>query len=443
LQYAADQLALLSCFNRSIVPNRSIKGRGLNFTLGESEERLRKLIKPVLEEANTLSERGDHLPFSIGRPCQILIDELVRNQRNLVGAERTNEDLKDFAAMEALQENIVRLGSSLIQDREVRNLAILYINWAWRVFSLVEKERDLAQSTLAFRRATGLDSLPLYECFYHFWPEVAEIHDDHHPLFIAAELNAPNLASRAMRNAQNIHCKTSSGKTSLIIAAQFGSLNVLQILVDANSPLNESDDNNLTALHYAAMYGYTKCVSRLAQARDIQYTKDISGKTALHLAVLHLRQRTAKLLLDYGAQIDAQINDGSTALHLLASAATAGVPSCTDEVAKGSEMMKLLLTNGSDINSVDKLGRTALHKAVGRGYNHTVQVLLQHKANLSIQDCNGVTALHLAVFFMHFDVAKLLLEHGAPVDIPDEHGQTALRVVAADEYKDLASDGTR
>jgi FOG: Ankyrin repeat len=74
------------------------------------------------------------------------------------------------------------------------------------------------------------------------------------------------------------------------------------------------------------------------------------------------------LLLENGADADAQDVNGRTPMHV---AAQCG---CTS-------YLELLITHGTDINIKDKLGVTALHQAERNGYTQCVELLLRHAAD--------------------------------------------------------------
>ena len=77
------------------------------------------------------------------------------------------------------------------------------------------------------------------------------------------------------------------------------------------------------------------------------------------------------LLLENGADADAQDVNGRTPMHV---AAQCG---CTS-------YLELLITHGADINIRDNLGSTALHQAEQNGNTQCVELLLRHTADSTI-----------------------------------------------------------
>jgi len=92
-----------------------------------------------------------------------------------------------------------------------------------------------------------------------------------------------------------------------------------------------------------------------------------------------------------------------------------------------AEVAKLLLTNGSKVNSNNKNPTDTPHYfAVTNGDIEIVEMLLDRGANVNAQSKDGTTVLHLAVETVHEKTVKLLLEYGVNVDAEDKDGKTLL-----------------
>ena len=81
--------------------------------------------------------------------------------------------------------------------------------------------------------------------------------------------------------------------------------------------------------------------------------------------------------------------------------------------SKSEEMTKLLLSYGADINASDDCGYTALIRSA---YNNTLpvaKVLLAHGADVNVKSCRGDTALMLARQYNNEKMEKVLIEAGA------------------------------
>lgn len=78
-------------------------------------------------------------------------------------------------------------------------------------------------------------------------------------------------------------------------------------------------------------------------------------------------------------------------------------------------LLRTLLANGAEADSVDRLGNTPLHSAVISASTATVTRLLAHGVNLGRRNADGWTALDLAAIAGNCHIAGVLLEHGANI----------------------------
>ena len=89
--------------------------------------------------------------------------------------------------------------------------------------------------------------------------------------------------------------------------------------------------------------------------------------------------------------------------------------------------IKLLLTGNQIVDAQDNEGKTALMLAALHGHYRVAKLLIEeYKADVNIQDNNGYTALMLAAYNGREHIVKLLLENGAEVNVQNEDGNTAL-----------------
>jgi ankyrin repeat protein len=126
---------------------------------------------------------------------------------------------------------------------------------------------------------------------------------------------------------------------------------------------------------------------------------DKDGKTALMTATAKGHTEMAKLLLEKGTNVDVAKNDGKTALMVAS--------------ANGhTEVVKLLLEKGAKVNATDKEGFTALMLASFAGHIEMVKLLMGNGADVNVINRDR-TALELASSKGHTEVVKLLREKSA------------------------------
>ena len=127
--------------------------------------------------------------------------------------------------------------------------------------------------------------------------------------------------------------------------------------------------------------------------------KGHGGWTPIMYAALYGDAEAVRLLLDKGANPNAQNDGGGTALMY-----------AIEDVEKS----RLLLDRGADPNARSGEGRTALMIAVGQaGSNAVVKLLLEKGASASARLADGRGALLLAVAARDASLLQLLLDHGA------------------------------
>jgi ankyrin repeat protein len=186
-----------------------------------------------------------------------------------------------------------------------------------------------------------------------------------------------------------------------------------------------------------------------------------AGWTALHHAARRRDGKALTLLLKAGAPVNAQANNGMTALcvavgegypsnvaDLLAARADAtlvcrdGRTALHEATARAGEprpsIVTVLLKAGARIDAVDATGQTALMLAAGRAQGlANVEVLLSGSAKLDLAARNGRTALHEAVALDHRPTAEALLRAGAAPSPKDGDGDTPLHLAARQDAVEI------
>jgi len=209
---------------------------------------------------------------------------------------------------------------------------------------------------------------------------------------------------------------------------------------------------NCNLLLVAVGKGYLKIVEVL-----LKYGIDVNmlyksgygiGYMPLHVATENKQEEVAKLLISYGADVNAQDETGKppifyailnadlkiTRLLLTNKANIKDNPELLNIAVKKEcrEIVEVLLEHGADVNASDEYGRTALHfTAVDEdggffGFHHKfpdinvkgeiAKLLLSRGANVNAQTQNGTTTLHAATQKGYVKVIEALLEHNADVN---------------------------
>eukprot|EP00117_Sycon_ciliatum_P037701 scpid3967/ scgid3954/ Leucine-rich repeat serine/threonine-protein kinase 1; Leucine-rich repeats, ras-like domain, kinase protein 1; PARK8-related kinase len=105
--------------------------------------------------------------------------------------------------------------------------------------------------------------------------------------------------------------------------------------------------------------------------------------------------------------------EGCENLHLLHQAARLDV----------KELLLDTLSHGENANSLDGLGRTALHDAAFQGHVECLKILIEHGGDPKHVSPDGLTVLHRAALGGHMECVKYLLAIGC---IPSDRGSSTL-----------------
>ena len=101
-----------------------------------------------------------------------------------------------------------------------------------------------------------------------------------------------------------------------------------------------------------------------------------------------------------------------------------------------------LLKRGTDVDSRDGHGQTALMLAAHGGHLQVVEALIAHRASLNTTAKYGLSALMLAVVAGHVDIARLLADAGTDLSLrgsgaPGFAGKTAYDLAIEREIREL------
>ncbi|MGC8602967.1 MAG: ankyrin repeat domain-containing protein [Desulfomonilaceae bacterium] len=219
------------------------------------------------------------------------------------------------------------------------------------------------------------------------------------PLMAAAKNGNLDSAQLLITNGANVNLSDTKGSTALIQAAESGHLEISRLLLSKGANVNAADHNGDTALIQASKSGHLE-IARLLLSKGANVNAANSNwRTPLLEAAYHSNLAIMRLLIENGANVNAaDMDDGATPLIVVMRHRSAGY----------IEMAELLIDKGADIDAQARDGYTALHNAAAKGNNVEVKFLLNHGADPLIQGINGRTAYLVALSRGHMDTAKLL-----------------------------------
>uniref|UniRef100_W5L4P0 Ankyrin repeat domain 52 n=1 Tax=Astyanax mexicanus TaxID=7994 RepID=W5L4P0_ASTMX len=222
----------------------------------------------------------------------------------------------------------------------------------------------------------------------------------------AAVVGSEDCVSALLEHEASGLCRDVRGKSPLHLAASCGHGEVLRLLLQAaaqSDPLDSLLDYSGYTLatsphHWEDGWRHKDCLEVILEHKPLSIQEGNSF-TPLHCALMNGHDAAAELMVETMGSEIINLRDakGRTPLHAAAHS----------EKVSG---LQLALVWGSEVNSVDYSGRSALMVAAETGQTTAVEILLhQAKADLSLLDMNNNTALHLACSRGHEMCALLIL----------------------------------
>lgn len=279
------------------------------------------------------------------------------------------------------------------------------------------------------------------------------------PLMIAVRENRLSIVEKLLELGASLSDRTKDGRTALHVAAAHSKEEIVRLLLTKKADPNATGGpKDQLPLHYASLRvtGAVSVVQTLMKAsnKDVKCTPDKDGCIPLFLAVevgnvgickellssnadsqlrakskkygdtvLHACCRKkelelSKLLVEYGAMVDEQNDEGQTPLHIVAWEG--------DEI-----LLKFLYQCKANPNIVDKFDRSPLHIAAERGYTNVVEFLTEKfRANVLARTKDGSTLMHIAAQCGHPDTALAFLKKGVLLHMPNKSGALCLHAAA-------------
>ncbi|XP_037541917.1 kinase D-interacting substrate of 220 kDa B isoform X2 [Nematolebias whitei] len=221
--------------------------------------------------------------------------------------------------------------------------------------------------------------------------------------------------------------RSDNGQTPLMLAAEQGSLEIVQELLRRGANVNLDDVDCWSALISAAKEGHVEVVKELLENSAYIEHRDMGGWTALMWASYKGRVEITRMLLEEGGNPN---TTGQYSVYPIIWAAGRG----------HSEIVKLLLHHGAKVNCSDKYGTTPLIWAARKGHYDCVMHLLEKGADVDQEGANSMTALIVAVKGGYTKVVKELLKRNPNVNMTDKDGNTALMIAAKEGHTEIVQD---
>ncbi len=244
------------------------------------------------------------------------------------------------------------------------------------------------------------------------------------------------------------------GNTPLMLAAGEGDADMVEALLAARARLEDADRKGRTAWAFAAEKAHRPIMDRLKKAGAVERYRAVDPaetfrngacegdvplmkrmmkrgitlrsngdlfRAAMAQAASRGRLDSVRFLLDSGTPVGAAGEGERTALM----AAMEDFSSTGAEAGVRTEIARLLIARGADVNARDVQGETALVRAITWDNPEAVRLLLSKGAAPGVPDSKETPPLILAAKKGNADMTRALLDARAKLDARDKEGKTA------------------
>ncbi|XP_013835581.2 protein phosphatase 1 regulatory subunit 12B isoform X2 [Sus scrofa] len=230
-----------------------------------------------------------------------------------------------------------------------------------------------------------------------------------------------------------------------LAACSSGDTDEVRRLLARGADVDTANVDGLTALHQACIDENLDMVKFLVENRANVNQQDNEGWTPLHAAASCGYLNIAEYFINHGASVGIVNSEGEVPSDLaeepamkdllLEQVKKQGVDLAQSRKEEEQRMLQdaRQWLNSGKIEDVRQAcsGATALHVAAAKGYSEVLRLLIQAGYELNVQDHDGWTPLHAAAHWGVKEACSILAEALCDMDVRNKLGQTPFDV--ADE----------
>jgi len=209
-----------------------------------------------------------------------------------------------------------------------------------------------------------IDTYLFKSTFYQFAPMQSSI-SRAGPLYYAALCGFQDLAEHLIvKYPQEVNAHGGYYVTPFVAALAKKHFQLAQLLHRHGSSVDPRGHFRRTPLHSAAFYGDLEMIQALLEYKADINARNDGGRTPLFEAVELDQYEAVRLLFEYGADpnIPGYHDDSGAPLHIAS-------------ITGKSEVVRLLLDHGVDVDAVDGSGKTAFQLALANGHDEIATLL--------------------------------------------------------------------
>ncbi|XP_067661828.1 ankyrin repeat domain-containing protein 50-like [Haliotis asinina] len=251
------------------------------------------------------------------------------------------------------------------------------------------------------------------------------------------------------QNMLDINGRVQCGRTAVMLAAENGHKDVVELLVGKGADMSLVDETDDNVLHCACRGGDVELVKYVLSQSNVDInSRGWIKRTPMMAAAERGHTEVVKLLVSRGADVSLVDTVGENVLHwacvgghvqtvmyilsqsnvdINSSGWKKRTPMMAAAERGHTEVVKLLVSRGADVSLVDTVGENVLHWACVGGHVQTVMYILsQSNVDINSRGWKKRTPMMAAAERGHTEVVKLLVSRGADVSLVDTVGNNIL-----------------
>jgi ankyrin repeat protein len=268
------------------------------------------------------------------------------------------------------------------------------------IFQLRSEDQSSSQNLKGYlSTAVGCSTLEIIKFLLEKFPETAKakaVEGERSMLHIAAQRGSEEILDYLIQPGLDVNHYDDSGETPLHVAAYSGQVEAMKKLIQSGAEINKPAEDGDMAIHFTAMQRSVEACSYLLGAGASVDALGNRKRTALFYACYHGNLRIVQKLLEHDADPNLRQNNGWSSLHA---------------AADNLDITRLLVKKRAKINYQKSDKWTPLHLAANWDRPSVVEFLLQNGADPDIVNDDGDGPLHLALRKSFDKVLQVMIDH--------------------------------
>jgi len=256
------------------------------------------------------------------------------------------------------------------------------------------------------------------------------------PLFLAAKYGYIEVVKMLLHYGANVNQCNRNNESPLFITAIKGHAEIAKLLLQLGADINKQDRYRIYPLEAAALNGHSEVVKVFLQFANENNCFIISPLMAVAAAAQHRRTEVIKVFVQNNVDLSVDFIKENKRIFTNDFRYKYSIeepsPLHTAIIHGGYQIAKILIENGAKHNVRDDLcGFTPFLLALRTGDIELIQLLFHRGVDINEQNNYGEPPLNIAIRWGTYESVKFLVENGTDVNICDNRGRTPLHTSAA------------